>query len=243
MNRIQMYASSTHLKLGLHRVLAVSHALTTPVVPGDSRAWWSMLAANEQERAQEHRLPLDVLADIYGRPTIQASLNAARVSLGLDALDFAAVSKAFRVAIISGRAHRAHMGRDVYGSSNKGLWDLVCGDFGQAVAERYGTTLGDDPRALTGSQPSQAAIAVLQTLTAFDTSPAGADHLACVAWLTERLRTMGFAIEVLGRELGQPLLIAHREARGLAGHVVLYGHYDVTPFGREQRWTHPPREL
>ena len=27
------------------------------------------------------------------------------------------------------------------------------------------------------------------------------------------------------------------------GHLVLYGHYDVTPFGREQKWTHPPRTL
>jgi hypothetical protein len=55
------------------------------------------------------------------------------------------VQAAFKVAIISGKAHRAHMGRDVYGSSNKGLWDLVCADFGRAVAHRFGPTLGDDP--------------------------------------------------------------------------------------------------
>ena len=36
MNRIQMYASSTHLKHGLHRALAVSHALTGPVEPGEA---------------------------------------------------------------------------------------------------------------------------------------------------------------------------------------------------------------
>jgi hypothetical protein len=53
-------------------------------------------------------------------------LDASRIALDLPALDHGAVQAAFKVAIISGKAHRAHMGRDVYGSSNKGLWDLVC---------------------------------------------------------------------------------------------------------------------
>jgi mannose-1-phosphate guanylyltransferase len=64
-----------------------------------------------------------------------------------------------------------------------------------------------------------------------------------VAWLTSRLVALGFSVEVLGHDRGRPLVIAHRAARGLDGHLVLYGHYDVTPFGREQQWTHPPREL
>lgn len=243
MNRIQMYASSTHLKLGLHRVLAVAHALANHAEPGESAAWWSMLDTEEAERGRLHALPLDALARIYARSAVRAVLDAGRAAVGLPALEHEAVQAAFKVAIISGKAHRAHMGRDVYGSSNKGLWDRVCGDFGRAVADRYGSTLGDDPVPLAESTPSDEALAVLRTLTAFDTSPRGDGHDACVDWLASRLTALGFTVEALGHDLGRPLLVAHREARGLDGHVVLYGHYDVTPFGREQRWTHPPREL
>lgn len=243
MNRIQMYASSTHLKHGLHRVVAVAHALTSPIEPGKSVAWWSLLDADEQERGRLHVLPLDALARLYARDTVRAVLDAGRTAVGLPALDHAAVHAAFKVAIISGKAHRAHMGRDVYGSSNKGLWDLVCGDFGRAVADRYGPTLGDDPVPLAGSAPCDETLEMLRTLTAFDTSPEGDGHDPCVEWLASRLRALGFTVEALRHDRGRPLLVAHREARGLDGHVVLYGHYDVTSFGREQKWTHPPREL
>lgn len=243
MNRIQMYASSTHLKYGLHRALAVAHALTSPVEPGESVAWWSLLDADEQERGRLHALPLDALARIYARDALRAVLDAGRAAVGLPALDHEAVQAAFKVAIISGKAHRAHMGRDVYGSSNKGLWDLVCSDFGREVADRYGLTLGDDPVPQNESAPSDEALDVLQSLTAFDTSPHGDGHNACVEWLASRLSGLGFTVEALGHDRGRPLVVAHREARGLDGHGVLYGHYDVTPFGREQKWTHPPREL
>ncbi len=243
MNRIQMYASSTHLKHGLHRALAVSHALTNPVVPGEAAAWWSLLEPSEQERGRLHALPLDALAQIYARDTVRAVLDAARVGVGLSPLDHAAVQTAFKVAIISGKAHRMHMGRDVYGSSNKGLWDIVCADFGRAVADQFGPALGDDPVSRDESVPTDAAGDLLRTLTAFDTSPKGDGHDACVAWLASQLGVLGFTVETHGHHLGRPLIVAHREARGLDGHVVLYGHYDVTPFGREQKWTHPPREL
>jgi hypothetical protein len=243
MNRIQMYASSTHLKHGLHRVLAVAHALTSPVEPGESAAWWSLLDAHEQERGMNHALPLDALAALYARDAVRAVLDAGRAAVGLPALNHASVQAAFKVAIISGKAHRAHMGRDVYGSSNKELWDLVCRDFGRAVADRYGPTLGDDPVPLAESAPSDEALDVLRTLTAFDTSPNGDGHGACVEWLASRLVALGFSVEALGHDRGRPLVVAHREARGLDGHVVLYGHYDVTSFGREQKWTNPPREL
>lgn len=243
MNRIQMYASSTHLKHGLHRALAVSHALTSQVEPGEAAAWWSLLEPDEQERGRLHALPLDALARICARDLVRALLDAGRAVVGLPALDHEAVQTAFKVAIISGKAHRAHMGRDVYGSSNKGLWDLVCGDFGRAVADHYGPTLGDDPVPLAESVPSDEALNALRTLTAFDTSPKGDGHDDCVEWLASRLGALGFTVEALGYDRGRPLVVAHREARGLDGHLVLYGHYDVTPFGREQKWAHPPREL
>ncbi|MBK6579781.1 MAG: M20/M25/M40 family metallo-hydrolase [Sandaracinaceae bacterium] len=243
MNRIQMYTSSTHLKHGLHRVLAVAHTLAHPLSPGESVAWWTMVEPDEQERARAHTLPTDVLARTYGAEDVRRALDAARATLGLPPLDHGAAQAAFRVAIISGKAHRAHMGRDVYGSSNKALWDLVCADFGRAVAERYGLTLGEAPVPRAESLPTGEALDVLRTLTAFDTSPDGDGHEACVAWLTARLSALGFTVNTVGQALGRPLLVAHRPAQGLAGHVVLYGHYDVTPFGREERWTHPPRAL
>lgn len=238
-----MYASSTHLKHGLHRVLAVAHALTTPLEPDVTLPWWSVLAPDVQERGRLHALPLGTLAQVYERDAIRALVDDGRAALGLPSLDHGAVQTAFKIALISGKAHRAHMGRDVYGSSNKGLWDLVCDDFGRAVASRFGCSLGDDPVRPDESAPSAGAVEALRALTAFDTSPQGDGHEACVAWLSTRLRALGFTVKSVGRELGRPLVVAHREARGLAGHVVLYGHYDVTPYGREQKWTHPPREL
>lgn len=238
-----MYASSSHLKIGLHRVLAVADALVAPLVPGEVAAWWSRLEPEEQERARLHALPTDVLAQVYDRAPIRSMLDAARASLSLAPLSHEAVQAAFKVAIISGKAHRAHMGRDVYGTSNKGLWDLVCADFGRAVAGRFGPAPGDDPVPMTESTPAEPALAALRALTAFDTSPEGSDHGACVAWLSDQLTSLGFQVELLGADQGPPLMVARRGARGLAGHVVLYGHYDVTPFGREERWTHPPRDL
>jgi hypothetical protein len=242
-NLIQMYASSSQLKQGLHRALAVADSLTTPIEDGEQVEWWTTLEADEREAARAHRLSLDQLAAVYARPAIQHLIDAGRASLGLGAVDHAAVGKAFRAAIISGRAHRAHAGRDVYGISNKALWDLICADFGPAVAGRYGFSLGEPPVDRSASRPSAGALDLLRALIEFDTSPKGADHETCVAWLVDHLTALGFRTEVLGRELGQPLIVARRDARGLAGHVVLYGHYDVTPFGREQKWTHPPRVL
>jgi hypothetical protein len=238
-----MYASSTHLKHGLHRVLAVAHSVATPMEPGETVAWWSILDPDEQERGRAHALPIDTLARVYGRPAVRAVLDEGRATLGLPGLDHEAVQAAFRVAIISGKAHRAHMGRDVYGSSNKGLWDLVCAEFGRAVGDRFGPRLGDDPVPLDESGPSDEALDLLRTLIVFDTSPKGDGHDDCVEWLAGRLAALGFDVEAIGSDRGRPLFVARREARGMDGHVVLYGHYDVTPFGREQKWAHPPREL
>jgi hypothetical protein len=238
-----MDASSTHLKHGLHRVLAVAHAEASPVEAGERVAWWSILGDDEQERGRLHSLPLASLAQIYARDAVRSVLDAGRAAMGLPLLDHAEVQRAFKVAIISGAAHRAPMGRDAHGSSNKGLWDAVCGDFGRAVSARYGGALGEDPVPAGESTPSEAALDALRTLATFDTSPEGDDHEACVAWITSCLVAMGFTVEALGRGQGRPLLVARRGPRGLDGHVVLYGHYDVTPFGREQRWLYPPREL
>jgi len=87
---------------------------------------------------------------------------------------------------------------------------------------------------------------LLEVLLAFDTSPMGVDHQACVGWLCERLGALGFMCRRHVPFEGAPEVIeAHRPARGLAGHVVLYGHYDVASFHpralteKEGRWFAP----
>ncbi|MCB9779939.1 MAG: M20 family metallopeptidase [Alphaproteobacteria bacterium] len=98
----------------------------------------------------------------------------------------------------------------------------------------------DPPRP---SPIAPSALRTLEALVAFDTSPGGPDHTACIDWLGNRLRALGFELEVHGAAPGRPLLVAHRNARGLSGHVVFYGHYDVTSPGRPERWRFPPWQL
>lgn len=70
----------------------------------------------------------------------------------------------------------------------------------------------------------------LEALLSFDTSPAGADHHACARWLGRRLGVLGFNCRLHQPMDGAPAVVeAHRLARGMGGHVVMYGHYDVTP--------------
>lgn len=243
MNIIEMYSSSTHLKQGLHRVLAVAQSIATPIVEGETSTWWTPLSPDKHAAARAHCLSLDDLAEVYAQTQVQATIDAARARLGLAPSDHAAIQAAFRAAIISGRAHRAHQGRDVYGASNKGLWDLVCADFGQAVAARFGSALGEPAMPRAQSTPPDDAVRLLRLLTEFDTSPKGDDHDQCVQWLVDHLTALDFTVEAQGHSLGRPILIARRDARGLAGHVALYGHYDVTPFGHPHKWVHPPRVL
>lgn len=240
MNRIEMYNSSSHLRWGLHRVLATAHALATPLRTGDTVAWWSDLPDADPEQVRHHRTPLVGLAELYATPVAQSWLDSARLQLQLPALDHDLAQTAFRHAVLSGAAHKAHMGRDVYGTANKGLWDLVVAPFGDAIRQQYGPALGDESPA---PEPSKHAVELLRTLVAFDTSPRGLGHDDAVAWLAERLRSLGFTLDVLASDEGRPVILAHRPARGLQGHVVLYGHYDVTSPGERDRWTHPPDEL
>ncbi|RYZ44116.1 MAG: M20/M25/M40 family metallo-hydrolase [Myxococcaceae bacterium] len=83
----------------------------------------------------------------------------------------------------------------------------------------------------------------LARLLSFDTSPEGADHEACTRWLEGRLSALGFDCQ-LHRPIDKApaLLEAHRPARGMGGHVVMYGHYDVTsyPHGAHDGATPPP---
>jgi cysteinylglycine-S-conjugate dipeptidase len=243
MNRIQMYTSSSDLRCGLHRVLAVSNALSEPLSAGENTSWDQQLPNGGQQKARLHRLSLEELADLFQLERIRQTVELARSNVGLIPPIWNDVEASFKAAIISGRAHKLHGGRDVYGISNKTVWDLLCSDFGKAVADRFGTSLGDGHINALDSIPSEKSIAYLDTLCSFDTSPRGAGHGDCTAWLQDRLKALGFHSEILGEQLGRPLIKAHRPSKGLRGHVVLYGHYDTTPFGRAEKWTHDARKL
>lgn len=243
MNRIEMYSSTSDLKHGLHRVLAVAHALTRPLTAGETSRWWWMLDEDERDLGRDHRLGLEALARVFGRAPVREMLDVARRELRLAPVDHDAIGRAFRAASISGRAHTAHAGRDVYGASNKQVWDLVCSDFGRAVSERYGGSLGEGPRSISRASAPSNEVHALRELMAFDTTPAGTDHVRCVEWLETALGGLGFDTTRLASSTPHPLIVARRAARGLAGHVVLYGHYDVTPLGPSERWAHPPDEL
>jgi hypothetical protein len=87
------------------------------------------------------------------------------------------------------------------------------------------------PGAVSGREapPLPGTRETLEALLAFDTSPTGQDHAPCVRWLCARLESLGFTCR-LHKPLASapPVIEAHRTRRGLAGHAVLYGHYDVT---------------
>lgn len=85
----------------------------------------------------------------------------------------------------------------------------------------------------------------LTSLLAFDTRPQGTDHLACVRWLCERLEALGFVCRVHRPiDAAPPVIEAHRPARDMRGHVVLYGHYDVASVRPgAPGWSTPPELL
>ena len=243
MNRIQMYSSSKDLREGLHRVLAVSYAFSEPLIPGETQHWIQILPASFQQRAKEHKLSLEELASVFGSKKIQQYIQSARSQLQLPKLDWSTIPKAFTASIISGKAHKMHGARDVYGISNKTLWDLLCSDFGQIIAAQFGMLLGESPVSIQQSTPSERVHDYLRTLCAFDTSPKGFGNHDCVEWLISILTEQGFSCVRLGSDVGRPLIHAYRPSKGKKGHVVLYGHYDTTPFGNAARWTHDAKTL
>lgn len=85
----------------------------------------------------------------------------------------------------------------------------------------------------------------LEALLAFDTSPEGVEHLACASWLCTRLEALGFTYQLHRPiESAPPVIEAHRAARDMLGHVVMYGHYDVASARRGAHgWNTPPEVL
>lgn len=125
--------------------------------------------------------------------------------------------------------------------------DLVCLDFGRAVAERFGLLLGEGSVVPNEGKASDLAVIQLEQLLAFDTGPAGSQHVDCVVWLSAELEQFGFDVTTIagtGPSAGAaPMLLARRPSQGMKGHMVFYGHYDKVATPRLERWVRPPTQL
>ncbi|WP_224370310.1 M20/M25/M40 family metallo-hydrolase [Hyalangium versicolor] len=115
----------------------------------------------------------------------------------------------------------------------------------RALAQRYHPLVTAPMRSRHTASPLPMTRETLAELLAFDTSPGSPAHPACIQWLCERLEAIGFTCKVHQPLPHAPAVIeAHRSSRGLAGHVVLYNHYDVTLLRHgELGWTSPPHVL
>lgn len=240
MRQIQMYSSSADLRHGLTRALSL--LVLDP--SGDERSvWWERLPAPQQASARGAKLRLEELTDLFLNPDIFAASNRIRARLGLEALDAEGLRALARRAIISGRAHAAHLGRDIYGESNKALWDMVVAPLGAAVEARWGALAADarvdDARARPAPEGLRTSV---QRLVSFMTGPGETGHEGCVTWLRDRLSDIGFEVELHRRDGAPPVIEARRPARGLHGHVALYGHYDtVEP--NAKAWSSDPDQV
>ena len=76
MNVIQMYGSSSQLRWGLHRALAVAHSLAVASPPNETICWWQALDESVRDDAREHALSLPELADVYAERPCASGLIA-----------------------------------------------------------------------------------------------------------------------------------------------------------------------
>lgn len=245
MSGISMFSSSRDLREGLHRTLAVAAPAAAGSVAAADASWWMALPEAQRAAARKGELTLEQLAPMFAEPPAHAGLVMAFRRLGAgDPPPREVLGRMFAEALLSSRALRMHGGRDVYGASNKRLWDALVAPVAAAVEGAFGPGLAawevDDVRS---GAPEAGALRLLEALMSFATMPGGDGHSACADWLTEQLRGRGFAVECLRAEGHAPILVATRPARGLRGEIVLYGHYDVDAIVDAGAWRYDPRRL
>lgn len=132
----------------------------------------------------------------------------------------ATMEKLFDDELLSMRALRLHRGRNVYSAGKQALWNALWGPFRDVL-------LPDSPT-----------MTLLQELVALHTTAAHPDLEYCADVLCERLGAAGFDVDRRERADHPPILVARRPARGMAGRVVLYGHYDAAETPAED-WATP----
>ncbi|WP_224242051.1 M20/M25/M40 family metallo-hydrolase [Hyalangium gracile] len=229
---------------GLHHVLAT--VILDPESSPDS-VWWKRLPSDEatQHRASTGNLSLPEIAELYSHPPFRASLDRALGTLGVTLPGHAELTALFQRAIVSSRAHSVPPERVVVSPWDAALWETVCAPVGRALAQRYHTLAAAPPISRHATLPLPGTRETLARLLAFDTSPGSRAHTACVQWLCGRLEALGFTCSLHQPLPSAPAVIeAHRSSLGLAGHVVLYNHYDVTLIRHGGRgWATPPQVL
>ncbi len=224
MKRIEMFTAGADLRAALHRVLALCVVLPEH---DETISWWSQLDPVLQERASQGQLDLEQLSAALQDPVQLRVHQRVRRHLGLDPLDGDTLARVFRRCIVSKRAHVDHMARDIYGSANKQLWDMIVTPLAQALQARWGDSVVEPPSmGMTGSADAKTTHHAKQ-LVSFRTGPRDADHAACATWLHDELTDLGFTVRLLTDGDAPPVLHAHRPTRGLRGHLGMYAHYDT----------------
>ncbi|MFZ6182404.1 M20/M25/M40 family metallo-hydrolase [Nannocystis pusilla] len=244
MTTISMFSSSRDLREGLHRCLSLIQAATGSGAEADA-PWWIGVPEALRAAAQHGDLKIESLAPLFTTPERHARLLTAFARVRAAPPPPAeTLAEMFADAVLSNRALAAHAGRDVYGASNKRLWDVLVSPVAQALDATYGAGLmGETSGDVRESAPVPEVLDLLSRLMTFDTRPEGADHDACAQWLAELLAARGFKVELRQAEGHAPIITATRGARGLDGEIVLYGHYDVSPVEPGRAWRYPPNRL
>lgn len=240
MLQISMFSSSPDLRRGLARAYALCVRAARP----QAEACWTRMADGD---AQGGGAPVPGSWDLQtwrerflGVHSRELVLEGAR-RLGCELPDAGQLERGFADALLSAKALALHGGRDVYGASNKWLWDQIVAPVVEAATAQFGSAVVDPVR----EDPVfvEAVQSRLRSLMSFDTSPEGADHDDCANWIAGQLEALGFAVTTHHGDVGEkPILLAHRGASGARGHVVLYGHYDVTA-AKAEEWSVPPNDL
>lgn len=168
-------------------------------------------AASGAARTPTNAAPLDELAVWYGSESSRQALVAlaGRFGLSVDLPPTEVIRQHFADELLSSTALRLHRGRNVYSSSKAALWRSLWLPFRDAL------TIDEATYALT------------EELVALRTDADGPGAEAVVALIGGRLRRLGFSVDLVVESGHPPIIRAHRPARGLAGRVALYGHYDV----------------
>lgn len=173
------------------------------------------------------RLSVSRAAELFGSEVGHAALLALAERLGVAAGELpsrSAVVRMFDDELLSMRALKAHRGRNVYSAGKVALWNALWSPFRDCLL------------------PQTEAIALLSELVTLRTVVGSPDLIRCTDVLAARLAALDFSIERITREGHPPVVIARRPARGLAGRVVLYGHYDAAETSATD-WTTDPWTL
>jgi len=183
-----------------------------------------LTTARGTARTHDPLVELGAIAAYLGSTPGHADLCTLADRLGLDSSvlpDVEQVAALFQDELLSARALKLHRGRNVYSACKARLWQKLWLPFRDAL------TIDD------------ATLAFTSELVALHTDDGGAQVQQCVSLLVKHLDALEFVTERIDRAGHPPLLVARREARGLPGRVVMYGHYDVATPDREAWHTDP----